>query len=162
MIVNNSLWDDGTYGSSGLGEFQIQYHATNNTVENNIFDDYTLSTKYLVYDFTTSVPESCTMLDYNDYYDTAGRRQPVRLASQDRQRIRGVPDRIRAGSALANSPTRSTSTSRPRRTTSTWRRDRLRLNAGTNLGVNVVGVLDYAGNPRVNGSGQINIGAYEQ
>jgi len=36
------------------------------------------------------------------------------------------------------------------------------INAGTNLGVNTVGVLDYAGHPRVNGGGQINIGAYEQ
>jgi hypothetical protein len=36
------------------------------------------------------------------------------------------------------------------------------LNAGTNLGINTVGVLDYAGNARVNGNGQINIGAYEQ
>ena len=36
------------------------------------------------------------------------------------------------------------------------------INAGTNLGVNTVGVLDYAGNQRVNSSGQINIGAYEQ
>jgi len=71
VIVNNSLWDDGTYGNSGLGEFQIQYSATNNTVENNIFDDYTLTTKYLVYDFTTSVPNPAVM-DYNDYYDTAG------------------------------------------------------------------------------------------
>src|SRR5215469_910464 len=52
VIVNNSLWNDGTFGNSGLGEFQIQYNATNNTVENNIFDDYTLSSKYLVYDFT--------------------------------------------------------------------------------------------------------------
>jgi hypothetical protein len=36
------------------------------------------------------------------------------------------------------------------------------LNTGTNLGVNMVGVVDYAGNARVNGSGQINVGAYEQ
>src|SRR4051794_32394619 len=56
VIVNNSLWDDGTFGSSGLGEFQIQYAATNNTVTNNIFDGYTLSSKYLVYDFTSSEP----------------------------------------------------------------------------------------------------------
>jgi hypothetical protein len=26
----------------------------------------------------------------------------------------------------------------------------------------VVGILDFAGNPRVNASGQINAGAYEQ
>ena len=36
------------------------------------------------------------------------------------------------------------------------------VNAGKNLGADVVGILDYAGNPRVNASGQINIGAYEQ
>jgi hypothetical protein len=36
------------------------------------------------------------------------------------------------------------------------------INAGANLGANTVGVLDYAGNGRVNGSGQINAGAYEQ
>jgi hypothetical protein len=36
------------------------------------------------------------------------------------------------------------------------------INAGTNLGVNTVGVIDFSGNPRVNGSGQINSGAYEQ
>jgi hypothetical protein len=36
------------------------------------------------------------------------------------------------------------------------------VNAGTNLGSSVVGILDYAGNQRVNANGQINIGAYEQ
>jgi hypothetical protein len=29
-------------------------------------------------------------------------------------------------------------------------------------GTSIYGSTDYAGNPRVNGSGQINIGAYEQ
>jgi hypothetical protein len=36
------------------------------------------------------------------------------------------------------------------------------VNAGTNLGSSVVGLLDYAGNPRLNANGQINIGAYEK
>jgi hypothetical protein len=31
-----------------------------------------------------------------------------------------------------------------------------------NLGSSVVGLLDFAGNPRVNANGQINIGAYEK
>ena len=35
------------------------------------------------------------------------------------------------------------------------------VNAGTNLGENVVGTVDFAGNPRVQ-NGLINIGAYEQ
>jgi hypothetical protein len=29
-------------------------------------------------------------------------------------------------------------------------------------GTSIYGSTDYAGNPRINGSGQINIGAYEQ
>jgi hypothetical protein len=36
------------------------------------------------------------------------------------------------------------------------------VNAGINLGSSVVGTLDYAGNPRTNVIGQIDIGAYEQ
>jgi len=36
------------------------------------------------------------------------------------------------------------------------------VNGGTNLGPTVVGILDFAGNPRVSANGQINIGAYEQ
>jgi len=31
-----------------------------------------------------------------------------------------------------------------------------------NLGSSLVGTVDYAGKPRVNVNGQINIGAYEQ
>jgi hypothetical protein len=69
MIVNNSLWDDGTYGTSGLGEIQIQYHATNNIIENNI--GYASTTGYLLYDYTSSEPQPA-MLDYNLYYTTLG------------------------------------------------------------------------------------------
>ena len=35
------------------------------------------------------------------------------------------------------------------------------INAGTNLGASIVGSVDFAGNPRVQG-GQINLGANEQ
>jgi hypothetical protein len=161
VIVNNSLWDDGTYGSSGLGEFQIQYHATNNTVANNIFDDYTLSSKYLVYDFTTSVPNPATM-DYNVYYDTAGATGGLfdwqaksytgfsaykSASGQEMHSQFADPLYVNVTTPPYNFDLASGSPA---------------LNAGTNLGVNVVGVLDYAGNPRVNGNGQINVGAYEQ
>jgi hypothetical protein len=37
----------------------------------------------------------------------------------------------------------------------------LAVNSGINLGVAIVGTVDYAGNPRVHGS-NIDIGAYEQ
>lgn len=161
VIVNNSLWDDGTFGSSGQGEFQIQYNATNNTVENNIFDDYTLSTKYLVYDYTSSQP-SPAVLDYNVEYDSAGASGA--LYDWQGKSITGFSAYKTASGQEAHSqfadPLYANITTQP------YNFDLAAgspaVNAGTNLGVNTVGVLDYAGNARVNGSGQINVGAYEQ
>lgn len=161
VIVNNSLWDDGTFGNSGQGEFQIQYNATNNTVENNIFDDYTLSTKYLVYDYTSSQP-SPAVLDYNVEYDSAGASGA--LYDWQGKTITGFSAYKTASGQEAHSlfadPLYANITTQP------YNFDLASgspaLNAGTNLGVNTVGVLDYAGNARVNGSGQINVGAYEQ
>lgn len=161
VIVNNSLWDDGTYGNSGLGEFQIQYYATNNTVENNIFDDYTLSSKYLAYDFTSTEP-SPAVLDYNFYYDTAGTTGALfdwqgksytgfaaykAASGQDSHSLFADPLYVNVTTTPYNFDLASGSPA---------------INAGLNLGVNTVGVLDYAGNPRVNVNGQINVGAYEQ
>ena len=161
VIVNNSLWDDGTFGSSGQGEFQIQYNATNNTVENNIFDDYTLSTKYLVYDYTSSQP-SPAVLDYNVEYDSAGASGA--LYDWQGKSITGFSAYKTASGQEAHSqfadPLYANITTQP------YNFDLASgspaVNAGINLGVNTVGVLDYAGNARVNGSGQINVGAYEQ
>lgn len=160
VIVNNSLWDDGTYGNSGLGEFQIQYYATNNTVANNIFDGDTLTSKYLLYDFTSSEP-SPAALDYNDYYNTAGASS---LFDWQGKTISGFPAYQSASGQdthgkfadplyvnVATTPYNfDLASGSPA------------LNSGTNLGVNTVGVLDYGGNPRINGSGQINMGAFEQ
>jgi len=161
VIVNNSLWNDGTHGSSGLGEFQIQYHATNNTIANNIFDDYTLASKYLLYDFTTSVPNPAT-LDFNVYYDTAGAAgalfdwQSKSLTGFSAYRTASAQD---AHSQFAD-PLYVNVTTPPYNFDLSSGSPA--INAGANLGVNVVGVLDYAGNPRVGSGGLINAGAYEQ
>src|SRR4051794_29971491 len=160
VIVNNSLWDDGTYGNSGLGEFQIQYGATNNTVANNIFDGYTLTSKYLLYDFTSSQP-SPAALDYNDYYNTAGASS---LFDWQGKTLNGFPAYQSASAQDVHGkfadPLYVNVTTTP--CNFDLASGSPGLNAGTNLGVNTVGVLDYAGNARVNGSGQINMGAYEQ
>jgi Protein of unknown function (DUF1565) len=160
VIVNNSLWDNGTFGNSGLGEFQIQYNATNNTVENNIFDGYTMTSKYLLYDFTTSQPNPAA-LDYNDYYNTAGASS---LFDWQSKTTNGFPGYQTASAQDAHG--KFADPLYLNVTTTPYNFDLASgspaLNAGTNLGVNTVGVLDYAGNPRVNGTGQINMGAYEQ
>jgi hypothetical protein len=160
VIVNNSLWDDGTFGSSGLGEFQIQYSATNNTVANNIFDGYTLTSKYLLYDFTSSQPNPAA-LDYNDYYNTAGVNS---LFDWQGKSLSGFPAYQTASAQDVHG--KFADPLYVNVTTTPYNFDLASgspgLNAGTNLGVNTVGVLDYAGNARVNGSGQINMGAYEQ
>ena len=159
MIVNNSLWDDGTDGSSGLGEMQIQYYATNNTIENNIA--YASTTGYLLYDYTSSETHPAT-LDYNLYYSTVGAGSS--LWDWQGKSITGFSNYLsKSGqdvhSQFANPQYDNISTS-------PYNLDVMSnspaVNAGTNLGVNVIGVLDYAGNPRSNASGQINIGAYEQ
>jgi Protein of unknown function (DUF1565) len=160
VIVNNTLWDDGTYGNSGLGEFQIQYNATNNTVENNIFDVYTLTSKYLVYALSSQANPA--LLDYNDYYNNAGASSSLfdwlgksitgfsnfqSTSGQDAHGRFADPQFVNLTSTPPNLDLLSTSPA---------------INGGTNLGSSMVGVLDFAGNPRVNANGQINMGAYEQ
>jgi hypothetical protein len=159
MIINNSLWDDGTDGSSGLGELQIQFYSTNNTIENNIA--YASTTGYLLYDYTSSETHPAT-LDYNLYYSTVGAGSSLwdwqgksitgfssyqSKSGQDTHSQFANPQYVNISRPPYNLDVMSTSPA---------------VNAGSNLGVNVVGLLDYAGSPRTNGSGQINIGGYEQ
>jgi hypothetical protein len=119
-----------------------------------------MTSKYLVYDFTTSVPNPAVM-DYNDYYDTAGASS---LFNWQGKTINGFTAYQSASGQEAHSkfadPLYLNIASTP------YNFDLASgspaINAGTNLGVNEVGVVDYAGNPRVNASGHINMGAYEQ
>ena len=157
-IVNNTLWDDGTH-SGGVGELQIQFHATNNTIENNIM--YASTTGYLIYDFTSSTSNPA-VLDYNLYYTTVGAGSSLwdwqaksitgysayqSASHMDAHSPFADPQFVNISSTPPNLDVLSSSPA---------------VNAGTNLGSSVVGLLDYTGNPRVNASGQINIGAYEQ
>jgi hypothetical protein len=157
-IVNNTLWDDGTH-SGGVGELQIQYHATYNTIFNNIM--YATTTGYMIYDFTSSTPSPAS-LDYNLYYTTVGAANSSwdwqgksitgytnyrTASSMDVHSPFADPQFVNISSMPPNLDVLSSSPA---------------VNAGTNLGSSVLGLLDYAGNPRVNGNGQINIGAYEQ
>jgi len=157
-IVNNTLWADGT-ASGAAGELQIQYNATNNTIMNNIM--YAGPTNVLIDDFTTSVPNPAA-LDHNLYFATVGAASS--LWNWQSKSITGYTNYQAASGQDAHSPFANPqfdniSTLPPNLDVMSTSPA---VNAGTNLGVNTVGVLDFAGNPRVNSSGQINIGAYEQ
>jgi hypothetical protein len=157
-IVNNTLWADGT-ASGAAGELQIQYHATNNTIFNNIINAG--PTNVLIDDFTNSVPNPAS-LDHNLYFATVGAASS--LWNWQSKTITGYTNYQAASGQDAHSPFAdpqfdNISTLPPNLDVMS---SSPAVNAGTNLGVNTVGVLDFSGNPRVNRSGQINIGAYEQ
>lgn len=157
-IVNNTLWADGT-SRGGSGELQIQYNATNNSIFNNIM--YAGPTNLLINDFTSSVPNPATLV-HNLYFATVGAASS--LWNWQSKSITGYFNYQTASAQDANSPFAdpqfdNISTLPPNLDVMSTSPA---VNAGANLGVNTVGVLDFAGNPRVNANGQINAGAYEQ
>lgn len=158
-VVNNTLFQNGTKGvNNNSGEFQIQYHATNNTYENNVVY---ANNQALFLNNYTSQPLHPAVIDYNLYYSKTG-------ASNGNWTWEGKNysgyDNYRKKTGLdANSPPFSNpqfiSTGNP--PSLDIEPTSPAVNAGTNLGEQVVGAVDYAGNPRVQ-NGEINIGAYEQ
>jgi hypothetical protein len=154
-IVNNTLYkNDGK--NTGSGEFQIQYHATNNVFKNNIV--YAGAQNLAIHNFTTSTPDPADV-DFNLYFSPGGatgttfvwnsKTYSTFTAYQtgtgkdgnskfaDPQFVNGTTPDLHV---QATSPA---------------------VNAGINLGSAVVGPVDFAGNPRVQGS-NIDIGGYEQ
>jgi len=157
-IVNNTLWADGT-ARGAAGELQIQYNATNNSVFNNIM--YGGPTNVLINDFTSSVSSPAT-LDDNLYFATVG--APSSSWDWQGKFITGYSNYQAASGQDTHSPFAdpqfdNIATLPPNLDVTS---SSPAVNAGTNLGSIVVGILDFAGNPRVNANGQINIGAYEQ
>ncbi len=173
VIVNNTLYNDNTQNQGA--EFQIQYHSgsqSGNIFENNIV--YAGSQNVWIYSFVkgnSNYPAPPATLNWNLYYSTAGYVSGTSIdwagkynyktyaayqsgSGEDANSPNANPDFISVGSNFdlqSGSPA---------------------INAGsTNLTCSVgycgssssiYGSTDYAGNPRINSSGQINIGAYEQ
>src|SRR5580700_4472037 len=176
VIVNNTLYNNNTQNQGA--EFQIQYHsgdASGNIFENNIV--YAGTQNVWIYSFvkaTSTYPAPPATLNWNLYYSTKGYVQGTSIdwagksnyktyalyqsgSGEDANSIVANPLFDSLGSTPPNLDVASNSPA---------------IHAGsTNLtcsvgycgsDTSIYGSTDYAGNPRVNGSGQINIGAYEQ
>jgi parallel beta-helix repeat protein len=152
-FVNNSLYDDDTT-QSGAGEFQIQYHSTNNVFKNNIL--YASDQNTFIYGYTSS---SDVDTDYNLYFssgdaaDSNWTWKGTAVTGFSGYRSTSHKD---AHSLFADPQYTSLSTPDFHVAASSPA-----VNAGNNLGSTVVGTADFAGNARVQGT-NIDIGAYEQ
>jgi hypothetical protein len=153
-IVNNSLlYNDRK--NTGSGEFQIQFHATNNVFKNNIA--YATRQGLLVNNFTRSEPDPAD-IDFNVYNSPVGTANANFLWNGKtytgfaayRSGTGKDPDSLFADPMYVNltTPDLHVATDSPA------------VNAGINLGSAIEGAVDFAGNPRVQGP-NIDIGAYE-
>ena len=175
VIVNNTLYNNNTQNQGA--EFQIQYHsgsASGNIFENNIV--YAGTQNVWIYSFvksTSSYPAPPATLNWNVYYSTAGYVEGTSItwagkstyktyaayqsgSGEDANSPNANPLFINLSSTPPNLDVASNSPAVNAGSTS------LTCSVGHCNGTSIYGSTDYAGNPRINGSGQINIGAYEQ
>lgn len=176
VIVNNTLYNNNTQNQGA--EFQIQYHSgstSGNIFENNIV--YAGTQNVWIYSFvkpTSTYPAPPATLDWNLYYSAAGYVQGTSIdwagksnyktyaayqsgAGEDASSPNANPLFDNLGSTPPNLDVASNSPAINAGSTS------LTCSVGyCGSGTSIYGSTDYAGNPRINASGQINIGAYEQ
>jgi hypothetical protein len=155
-IVNNTLVGNGTAACSE-GEFQIQFHATDNLFENNIADANN-SQNLLLYSLAATLTNPAT-LNYNLYdapggannstwewlgksYSSFTNYQAVTHndASSHFANPKFVDPQTLNFQLAAGSPA---------------------LNAGVQLPLSLIGLFDFAGNPRTTAAGKIDQGAYQ-
>ncbi|HTS34102.1 MAG TPA: DUF1565 domain-containing protein [Candidatus Solibacter sp.] len=167
VIVNNTLYANNTKNQGA--EFQIQYHSgTTNVFENNIV--YAGNQNVWIYSYVSG---STATANWNLYYSTAGYVQGTSItwasksnyktyaayqsgSGQDKNSPNANPLFDNLNSTPPNLDVASNSPAVNVGGTS------LTCSAGYCNGPSIYGSTDYAGNPRENSSGQINIGAYEQ
>jgi hypothetical protein len=167
VIVNNTLYNNNTKNQGA--EFQIQYHSgTTNVFENNIV--YAGKQNVWIYSYVSG---STATANWNDYYSSAGYVQGTSItwanksnyktyaayqtgSGQDKNSPNANPLFVSLTSTPPNLDLQSGSPAINAGSTS------LTCSAGYCNGPSIYGSTDYAGNSRENGSGQINIGAYEQ
>jgi len=176
VIVNNTLYNNNTKNAGA--EFQIQYHSGDTS--GNIFENNTVyagSQNVWIYSFvkaTSTYPAPPATLNWNLYYSTAGYVQGTSIDWAGKYNYKTYAAYQSGAGEDANSPVAnplfdSLGSTPPDLDVAS---NSPAVNAGsTHLTCSVgycgsassiYGSTDYAGNPRVNSNGQINIGAYEQ
>ena len=187
-IVNNSLYNDDLQ-STGSGEFQIQYRATGITFENNavyagsqglFLNGYVPGSGVTLdrNDYYTSSSSTQFILNNNAYSSFSTYRQAT---GQDLNSVLADPRYLTLPtcSATGTVPTGGGSTKASSCTTAAnldihsgspaWNAGNANLGTPSGSGYSsyelsqpFVGSVDFNGNSRVNASGQINIGAFEE
>lgn len=167
VVVNNTLYNNNTKNQGA--EFQIQYHSdTTNLFENNIV--YAGTQNVWIYSYVSG---STATANWNLYYSTAGYQQGTSITwgkkssyknyaayqsstGEDANSPNANPLFVDLSSTPPNLDIESSSPAVNSGSTS------LTCSVGYCNSGTIYGATDYAGNARLNGSGQINIGAYEQ
>ena len=168
VVVNNSLYNNNTKNQGG--EFQIQYHSgKTNLFENNIV--YAGTQNVWIYSYVSG---SNATANYNDYYSAAGYSQGTSItweanssyASYAKYQSKTGEDKNSPNAnplfdnLTSNPPNLDIKTGSPAINTGGAA---LTCSSGyCGSSASIYGSTDYAGNPRFNSNGQINIGAYEQ
>ncbi len=168
VVVNNTLYNNNTKNQGA--EFQIQYHSsTNNIFENNVV--YAGTQNVWIYSYVSG---STATANYNDYYSKAGYSSGTSITWGSKSNYATYAAYQSGSGQDKNSPNAN-----PLFVSVTSTPPNLDLQSGspaintggTSLtcsqgycgsGTSIYGSVDFAGNPRFNSSGQINIGAYEQ
>jgi hypothetical protein len=176
VIVNNTLYNNNT--KSGGGEFQIQFHSgssSGNIFENNIV--YAGKQNVWIYSFVKATPQypaPPATLNWNLYDSKADYVEGTSIDWAGKSSYKNYAAYQSSTGEDANSPNANPLFDNPTSTPPNFdiASGSPAINAGgTSLtcsvgycgnSTSIYGSTDYAGNPRINSSGQINIGAYEQ
>jgi hypothetical protein len=169
VVVNNTLYNNNRKNQGS--EFQIQHNAppsAGNIFENNIV--YAGTQNVWIYSYVSG---STAAANWNLYYSAKGYVQGTSIDWGGKSNYKTYAAYQAGSGEDANSPNAN-----PLFVNLTSTPPNLDLSSGSPAinagsasltcsvgycnGTSIYGTTDYAGNPRINGSGQINIGAYEQ
>jgi hypothetical protein len=167
VVVNNTLYNNNT--KNGGAEFQIQHNApptAGNVFENNIV--YAGTQNVWIYSYVSG---STATANWNIYYSTKGYVKGTSIDWGAKYNYATYAAYQTGSGEDTNSPNANPLFDSLTTPNFDLQSGSPAINAGsTNLtcsagycnGSSIYGSSDYAGNPRINANGQINIGAYEQ